>query len=180
LTLLIVGLGLLALIVIGLIFRARPVSSERRETQPATKLKRIHLPGTDTGCYLEVHGEASYQPALQRARETNGRSRESRFFVAPEFDNPHDENAVMVMSEEGETIGYLTAADAPRYRQTLVVIHQRGEIGQCRGQFVGGTKAKPTIGVWLDIVSPTQFAATYDVKYKRVTSRQKSTPNVVP
>lgn len=127
----------------------------------------VPLPGTDRGCFLEVVGETSYQPNLEVAFE-NAADREDTFHLFPEIGNAFDANAVMVLSSTRHPIGYLTREEAPRYRQALLALRGRGQIGSCRGRFVGGTDDKPTIGVWLDVIAATHLAEHFGVEYERV------------
>jgi len=125
------------------------------------------LPGTGRGFFIEVVGESHYQPQLRQLQAIAGTD-PVRVLLHPEPENPHDANAVAVKTFEGETLGYLTREDAPRYQQTLLALRERGQTGICSARLVGGDATRPAIGIWLDLEPPTVVAAACDVKYTRV------------
>ena len=57
----------------------------------------------------------------------------------------------MVLSDRFKTIGYRSREHAVEYGPLFAALSARGQVAQCRAKLVGGTKAKPNIGVWLDI-----------------------------
>ncbi|CAB4220275.1 HIRAN domain containing protein [uncultured Caudovirales phage] len=115
------------------------------------------------GGFIEVVGESHYQQAIKRAQGSAKLSDGYERFMAglePEPTNPHDSNAVRVHFR-GETLGYLTKADAKKFLRT-----HSGAIGEnrpivCEGLLTGGTKGKPTIGVMLS------FLIEKEQRYKR-------------
>lgn len=109
------------------------------QSTPAT-----HGQGRWTGHgYLGAVGESQYQPALQAIAR---RSRECQAILIPEPDNPFDANAVVVKID-GVVVGYLTRADARRYRSRLLALPQPF---CCPAKLIGGTRDKPSFGVLLD------------------------------
>jgi hypothetical protein len=68
-----------------------------------------------------------------------------------EPENPFDPNAVVVLSERGKPIGYLSRQDAVRYRPVFLALTAKGQVATCRAKMFGGTADKANIGVWLDI-----------------------------
>ena len=97
-----------------------------------------------------VVGESHYQPALRDIRDAEGR--EFTAFLEVEPDNPHDSNAVRVVGPYGGTIGYLPRSAARRSR---AIVAKTGRI-EVEAKMLGGTREKPTIGVWLDWEPPTR------------------------
>jgi hypothetical protein len=84
---------------VGLLDRilGRTTTTPRRETQATVALQVTCLEGRET---LEVVGESHYQDQLWRAVGgfQNDRVRHDVLAVlVPEPDNPHDENAIMVV-----------------------------------------------------------------------------------
>jgi hypothetical protein len=137
------------------------------ESPPQKRKHTAVLPGTGRGFFVEVAGESFYQPALRTLQTLAGKE-PVRVLLYPEPENAHDSNAVAIKTFEGETVGYLTRDDAPRYQQTLLALRERGQVGVCSAQLVGGTDDKPSIGIFLDIEVPTHVAKELGVTYKPV------------
>lgn len=95
-------------------------------------------------------GESHYQRALSHLAgppRPAGVELRTRFVLAPEPENPHDQNAITVRTEAGETVGYLPRADAVRY---VGVVPLGG--AHCDGVVLGGDSARASaFGVWLHI-----------------------------
>ena len=62
-----------------------------------------------------VAGVSNYQPAIARCREWD------RVWLFHESDNPHDQLAIVVKTERGETIGYL-----PKNNWISDAVHREG------------------------------------------------------
>ena len=92
---------------------------------------------------LEVVGESNYQDSLRRAvgKEGDSQSRVRMDVVAvlaAETDNPYDPNAVSIWVN-GLKVGYLSRADAERYRPGLLALESRhGRPIALRGVLAGG------------------------------------------
>jgi len=91
---------------------------------------------------LGIVGESHYQDAIRRCRQGD------RVILKREPENPYDENAVAVLREDGETIGYLA-------RDHAVWVAERMDEGrQVEAKIkllTGGTRDKPTRGVIIDV-----------------------------
>jgi hypothetical protein len=48
----------------------------------------------------------------------------------------------------------LSHEDAVEYREVAKVLSSRNAVGLCRARLIGGTAAKPSIGVALDLADP--------------------------
>lgn len=110
-------------------------------------LKQAHQPIelASTGDYWqEIVGESSYQSHLRRVAGRGEVRHECQAMVEPEDDNPHDDKAVIVLID-GKTAGYLSRADARRFRKT------HGSPVTCGALIVGGGKGRENLGVWLDL-----------------------------
>lgn len=86
-----------------------------------------------------VVGESHYQPALKALAAGRQRDYEAvsvRAVLIPESDNPHDKNAVRV-EIEGHKVGYLSRADAKRYR-ALVKKGYEMVPAECAAAITGG------------------------------------------
>jgi hypothetical protein len=92
---------------------------------------------------LSAVGESQYQPALQRAAQFG---RVCWATLLPEPHNPFDGNAVAVQIQ-GETVGYLSRADARRYQSRLQSLKQPMNVP---AKLIGGTSDKPSFGLMLD------------------------------
>lgn len=107
---------------------------------------------------LDVVGESNYQDALRQI--VSGRSsREERVreeihaILVAERDNPYDPNAISVWVS-GLKVGYLSRADAERYRPGLLALEQQcGKHIALRGAIAGGgirEDGPGLLGVFLD------------------------------
>ena len=120
---------------------------------------------------LAIVGESNYQPALLEAKEApvdygTGARPYVWANLMREPDSPYDENAIVVQLDNGETIGYLSRADAIRYAEAFVAWEARDRYIRCRARLAGGEttgilwwKRTKSIGVWLDIDTPESILA---------------------
>lgn len=95
--------------------------------------------------------------AVAKRRTSPGEPIEFVATLQLEPDNPFDPNAVMVLSDLGEKIGYLSRGDAEDYGPALRAVASKGQSAQCRAKLVGGTREKRNMGVWLDIDPPEEL-----------------------
>jgi single-stranded-DNA-specific exonuclease len=91
---------------------------------------------------LGIVGESYRQDAIRHCRQGD------RVILRREPENPHDANAVAVLREDGEQIGYLS-------RDHAVWVAERMDKGrQVEAKIkllTGGTKDKPTRGVVIEV-----------------------------
>jgi hypothetical protein len=95
--------------------------------------------------FIGIVGESYRQDALRTLLKEN----RDRSFVAVlkcEPNNPHDANAVMVCSEDGDHLGYLERRMASEWCHFIA---SQKEL-RCDAELRGGTSDKPSIGVVLD------------------------------
>jgi hypothetical protein len=102
---------------------------------------------------VEVVGESHYQNALKAARQSRGKDF-VHVFLQREPNNPYDPNAVAVLSELLQVIGHLPRASAIAYAPVLDAVEQAGFRATCEGRIGGGSKDKPSLGIWLDLAEP--------------------------
>jgi len=113
---------------------------------------------TPTGSYgLDVVGEASYQSNIERVlggRTTEGAQLGCNAILVPEDTNAHDPMAVRV-DIQGNTVGYLSRANAREYRAEMKRLGFPSEVFSCRALIVGGWDRGPNdrghFGVKLDV-----------------------------
>jgi hypothetical protein len=103
----------------------------------------------------EVVGEASYQDALRELGAealARGQRVEVPMYLVADPTNRHDKKAVKIVGSHGKTVGYLPRDVAAEYQSDVLRLTRgTGRKICCRGVLVGGSSAKPSIGVWLDI-----------------------------
>ena len=105
-----------------------------------------------------VAGARNYHQAIMAA--TKGKKPYGERVYIPvvlqtEPDNPHDPNAVKVMSTTRQTIGYLYREEAEQYRPGIESWEQQGKWVGCQGQVVGKGQ---DVRVYLDLDTPEAVA----------------------
>lgn len=111
---------------------------------------------------LEVVGESQYQPAILRASRSARRQAGRRIIrvrVEREPTNPYDPQAVRVISNDGETVGYLSRESASSYQKALTEFEKAGLTVTCAASLFGGDAEKPTLGLYLDLLFPKKLKA---------------------
>jgi len=103
-----------------------------------------------------IVGESHYQDVLGRIkRDAFIAVRETpvaTFLLAREPDNPHDNDAIAVLTTNGDIVGYLSRDDARRLQPAALDHEGRGEVMSCSGKLVGDE----IIGVWLNLPHLTE------------------------
>jgi hypothetical protein len=118
--------------------------------------------GTGAGFTVGIVGESYRQTALRAlagGRRRRGEEVVCDVIVYAEPTNSHDPNAVRVDDASGRQLGYLSREDAAAYHQLFVTLAAAGRVGRCRAQLIGGTAAKPSIGVILDLEEQGELLA---------------------
>lgn len=137
----------------------RPTSHSGKEPDERVALMPTCLPAAEQGrSPVAAVGESHYQPALAEICERSDGEAilfECEALLVPEFDNPHDENAVRV-EIRGRTVAYLSRPDAIAYRPIIVALREAGFAAVCRALIVGRDRNDPetqtlNLGVCLDI-----------------------------
>jgi hypothetical protein len=144
-----IALGVFALAAIGALVKGRRSTKGLRGTPGPGQFFDLHGNGRfEVGAV----GESHYQDALLSI--VGARHGyvviETHAELSCEDDNAFDRNAVRVMIE-GKLVAYLSREVALAYRR---IIHNAGfgeAIGRCQAKIYGGSAAKPSYGVWLDI-----------------------------
>jgi hypothetical protein len=138
----------------------RPGAAPAREPQrqegasPAAPWRREPDERASAHRFVPVVGESHYQDALQKLSDLfAGIGREDRNFtvrLVPEPKNAFDPNAVMVTTEDGTTLGYLSKDIARTYQRVLM---RQPSVVTCPAQLRGGSpEGTENIGVVLDFV----------------------------
>ena len=105
--------------------------------------------GSATGtCNFNIVGESHYQGRLRNIC-TSGRS--FTVLLMPEPTNAVDPNAIRVVAEGADTIGYLSKEDAVHYAPMFELLARHNHVGTCRARLTGGTGEKRSFGVLLNL-----------------------------
>jgi hypothetical protein len=124
----------------------RPTHHSEKESGERVALMPTCLPAAERGRPLVAAvGESHYQEALVEICERcDGEAIlfECEALLIPEFDNPHDENAVRV-EIRSRTVAYLAREDAIAYRPMIVALQEAGFAAACRALVVGRDRHDP-------------------------------------
>ena len=111
--------------------------------------------------FVHAVGEASYQKELREIVKQNGGTNvdgvkiEVHVAFVPEPDNKHDHNAVSIQMD-GKKVAYLSREDAVDYQDVIQYLASRKRFGACRAFIIGGSRDKPSYGVFLDVADPDE------------------------
>lgn len=92
----------------------------------------------------EIVGEASYLPALRAIAGKGEVRHECDAILCRDDENKFDDQAIVVLID-GNTVGYLSRANARAFRKR----YQNSV--QCPAVIVGGGEGREHLGVWLDM-----------------------------
>lgn len=121
----------------------------------------IELPGAG-GFTVPIVGESYRQNALKALSGERRMRGENVFFTAAlvaEPGNAYDPNAIKIFIHGGAHVGYLAKEVALEYRDVAQALTAANAAGLCRATLIGGQKGKPSIGVVLDLGSPSEVLA---------------------
>jgi hypothetical protein len=93
---------------------------------------------------VEIVGESGYQEYLRELRRRRG---ELEIVLRPEPTNPYDLNAVVVLIE-GRPVGYLPKAAAKEWQPMILAAEAEGFLVAGPAEILGGTKDKPSLGIF--------------------------------
>ena len=113
---------------------------------------------------LGIVGESHYQKTLTNAKRNVKNHKGVAYINAVlslEPENQYDRNAIVVTTEQLETIGYLSRDDAKLYREAFELWVSTGRAIRCQAKLVGGEGRKKNIGAWLDIDTPEAIVTKY-------------------
>jgi hypothetical protein len=113
----------------------------------------IHITGPDQFA-IDIVGESHYAQTLEQLAKGMKEVRFINAVIVPETDNPYGADAVRI-DIDGKTVGHLSKALAPIYRQRLEAAGHPGAIAWTRailrGRPQGEEEEGHGIGVWLDL-----------------------------
>src|SRR5262245_21115375 len=130
------------------------VQATRRERPAPRAVEPPHehsLPALDIGwgaCNFNIVGESHYQGRLRNI-DMSGRSFTA--VLMPEPTNAFDPQAIRVVAEGADTIGYLSREDAVHYAPVFELLARHNRVGTCRAQLTGGVGEKRSFGVLLNL-----------------------------
>jgi hypothetical protein len=87
----------------------------------------------------------------------------------PEPTNEYDADAIKVVTQEGDTVGYFSRTNAQRYKQAVAAA--QGTMW-CRGLLLGGDAGRESIGVKLDVLPPVELLARLTKKAPEEPARE--------
>jgi hypothetical protein len=111
---------------------------------------------------VAVVGESRRQTTLRSLAGSRLKSGETVVFTAaivPEPQNSFDPQALAVYVYRGGQVGYLSREDAAEYKDVTAALIAGKLVGLCSARLIGGTAAKPSIGVTLDLAEPATLLA---------------------
>jgi hypothetical protein len=132
---------------------AEPATQRKRASPAFTTPDKVSLESFDIGsaagsCNFNIVGEASYQGRL---RNISASGRSFTAVLMPEPTNAFDPNAIRVVEEGADTIGYLSKEDAVYYAPVFELLARHKRVGTCRAQLTGGVGEKRSFGVLLNL-----------------------------
>ena len=114
---------------------------------------------------VEIVGESNYQPALKKARESVKDYAGTGYIkavLAREPANQYDENAIVVMTDTMDTIGYLKRDLASEYQPAFALWEGAGYLLHCQAKLVNGRRGRrDIIGAWLDLATPKDIESVF-------------------
>ena len=143
----------------------REYEAKQRAKNPPLESKAVKTRSFNTRDFsLGIVGESHYQKALTNAKRSVKDQKSVAYIntvLSLEPENQYDPNAIMVTTEQLETIGYLSRDDAKLYREAFELWASRGRSIRCQAKLVGGEGRKKNIGAWLNIDTPDAIIATF-------------------
>jgi len=133
---------------------AAPTTRRKRFAPPVVtppderSLAALDIGSAAHACNFNIVGESHYQGRLRNIC-TSGRSFTA--VLMPEPTNAFDPNAIRVVAEGADTIGYLSKEDAVYYAPVFELLAQHNRVGTCRAQLTGGAGEKRSFGVLLNL-----------------------------
>jgi len=130
---------------------AVPATRRKRAAPPAVAPDERSLPALDIGsgaCNFNIVGESHYQGRL---RNIGMSGRSFTAVLMPEPTNAFDPNAIRVVAEGADTVGYLSKEDAVHYTPMFELLAKHNRVGTCRAQLTGGVGEKRSFGVLLNL-----------------------------
>ena len=108
----------------------------------------LDIGSADSYCHFKIVGESHYQDRL-RSVSSSGRSFTA--VLMPEPTNASDRNAIRVVAEGADTIGYFSREDAASYAPVFKMLARHDCAGTCRARLTGGTDDRRSFGVLLNL-----------------------------
>jgi HIRAN domain len=108
----------------------------------------LDLGSATSDCHLNIVSESHYQDRLRRVSSL-GRS--FTVVMMPEPTNVFDPNAIRVVAEGADTIGYFSREDAASYAPVFKMLARHDCAGTCRARLTRGTGEKRSFDVLLNL-----------------------------
>jgi hypothetical protein len=165
--LLLVLLPLVLIVVVVLWLRSRlGTTSAEAAAQAPVEIRALDLgrpvePGQRVTYNQQVAGAHHRAETVWALAQRLGARRKSevdnltfRVLLVPEPGNEHDPNAIRVLSEAGEHLGFIPAEWAARYKPTFDLMATHGYVGSCPARFVAPSDDWPDIAIDLTVRPP--------------------------
>jgi hypothetical protein len=142
--------ALLAHAVTSAILKRQAQSTAPSATSRPDQQSRVILDigSADSYCHFKIVGESHYQDRL-RSIASSGRS--FTVVMMPEPTNAFDPNAIRVVAEVADTIGYFSREDAASYAPVFKMLARHDCAGTCRARLTGGPDEKRSFAVRLNL-----------------------------
>jgi len=134
---------------------APPVAATRRKRPASVAVAAQEEPaltpldvGSAGACNFNIVGESHYQGRL---RNLSASGRSFTALLMPEPTNAFDPNAIRVVAEGADTIGYLSKEDAVHYGPVFDLLAHHQRVGTCQARLTGGAGEKRSFGVLLSL-----------------------------
>ncbi len=101
---------------------------------------------------ITIVGESGYQGVIKAIKKQAG-GREFVIVLRPEPQNPYDANAVSIQVD-GNVVGYMPRDLAKQWQPVLLAAESEGYVVQGKAAIYGGTKDKPSLGVFGEATWP--------------------------
>lgn len=142
--------------------RQEPTSRRLQQAPILTSIKSRSFGTEDFS--MPIVGESHYLDALRRAK-TSVKDYAGTGYIyvhlKREPENPYDSDAIKVMNDQDETLGYLSRTNAQKYQQAFELWECQRYAIRCKAKLVGGERGRPNIGAWLDLAPPKEIVERF-------------------
>ena len=143
----------------------REYEAKEQAKNPLSESKVVKMRSFSTRDFsLGIVGESNYQKTLTDAKRNVKNYRgvaHIKVVLSMEPENQYDPNAIVVTTEQQETIGYLSRDDAKKYQEAFKLWASTSRSIHCQAKLLGGEGRRKHIGAWLDLATPESIVAKF-------------------